>query len=211
LRKKYGFQIYQCHGKEATLESITAILSDLNKKLTENDNLIIFFSGHGLSSQITGNTSDGYWIPVQGKQKNAHGAISSYIPNSRIKDFISSYIARHILVISDACFSASLVEKTKGPDEDENTIYDELSRKKSRQAFTAGLGPVPDSSEFSKWLIHYLNTNTKKSISARSIFTQAHLPVEEKYLHIDKGRIPVKGIIEGVGDAGGDLIFNLVE
>ena len=87
------------------------------------------------------------------------------IPNSDLRDRIRALKARHILVISDACFSGSLfAERAVTPD----LAIEELSRLSSRTAMTSGaLTTVPDRSVFVKYLLQKLSENAEEYLLAQ--------------------------------------------
>lgn len=100
---------------EATHENIIAQLrklaTDFNKKLQQakkdskpalpKDNVIIFFSGHGIYDEVL---DEGYWIPCDGIKNNN----SSYIENSTIRTILKAIQAHHTVLISDSCYSGTL-------------------------------------------------------------------------------------------------------
>jgi tetratricopeptide (TPR) repeat protein len=90
--------------KEATWEALIDDLRYLAGGLNESDNLLIYFSGHGQLDSISG---DGYWIPVDGKPKNA----TTWITNSAIRNILCSPHVRgkNIMIIADACYSGTLL------------------------------------------------------------------------------------------------------
>ncbi|MEM6807189.1 MAG: caspase family protein, partial [Bacteroidota bacterium] len=92
--------------EEATRVNILERLQYLRENLNENDNLILYFSGHG---DMDGEQSHGYWIPVDAKDKN-----HQYIPHSTVIDHIKGMQAHHVYVIADACFSGAMALRKGG-------------------------------------------------------------------------------------------------
>ncbi len=187
--------------KESELEDELANL----ERLTEKDNLLIFYSGHGYYEEKTG---QGYWFPKDA-QKNKK---STWIRNSTITDFISAIPAKHTLLISDACFSGSIFAKSKSgsgsqyskqTDEDMSKIYEQSKKLKSRRAMTSGyLSEVPDKSVFFKFLYDKLKLNNRKYFSAGQLFSQ----IKEGVMG-NTENIPQYEILQSTGHDGGDFIF----
>ena len=77
----------------------------------------------------------------------------------------------HICVISDSCFSGSLLEASKGkPATIDHEYFSRAYSRTSRQVLTAGaLGPVPDRSEFAQLLRMSLEQNTSRYLDGRSV------------------------------------------
>jgi len=115
---------------DATEENIILKLEWLASHVGPDDKLLIYYSGHGHLNHATGLA---YWIPVDARQ----GRSSDYVPNSTIRDHLTAIDARHILLLSDSCFSGSLFI-TGGTRSSRAT--DELEKTPSRWALCSGRG-----------------------------------------------------------------------
>ena len=74
---------------------------------------------------------------------------------------------------------------------------------KSRRAMTSGnLTTVPDKSSFLVFLIKKLEDNQDVFLPARMLFSRLYEPVMN-----NAPSTPQFGVIQGVGDEGGDFIF----
>lgn len=111
LTEKYGFQVLQdpLFDENATRKGIIESLNNLTTLLLPYDWIIIYFAGHGT---IHPKTNKGYWIP-----QDAEYSVSDYIPNSTIIDIIQGIEAKHLLLISDSCFSGTFLTQTRGVSE----------------------------------------------------------------------------------------------
>lgn len=169
----------------------------LRKTLTPDDNLLIFYAGHGYWDEQIG---QGYWWPVDAKRDNP----SNWLSNSDLREQIRGINSAHTLLISDACFSGGIF-KTRGAEEIKTASIDIqlLYRMPSRRAITSGtLATVPDNSVFFKYLIKYLTENKKRFISSSELFTTIRTSVLNNSL-----TVPQDGVILNTGDEGGDFIF----
>jgi Uncharacterized protein containing caspase domain len=183
--------------KNATYEQMIQAFDDLSNKITKNDNLLVFYAGHGYWNEIK---NLGFWLPTDAKRSNT----AFWIPNSRISDYMSSIKSKHTLLIADACFSGSIF-KTRSAFSDAQPSINKLYELPSKKAMTSGtLKEVPDKSVFLQYLVERLNDNTEKYLSSDMLFTsfrQAVLnnsPTEPQY-----------GTIQNAGDEGGEFIFIL--
>ncbi|MEP6934783.1 MAG: caspase family protein, partial [Nitrospirota bacterium] len=61
LKDRYGFQVTLL--KDATRKDILKALNEMRKKLTERDQLLIYYAGHGF---LEPSIDRGYWIPIEG-------------------------------------------------------------------------------------------------------------------------------------------------
>jgi hypothetical protein len=166
----------------------------LKKKVTNKDNVLIFFAGHGIYDEAT---ETGSWLPSDADPEYGLNLIS----NSTIKDYIKGINSKHTLLISDACFSGSIF-KTRSY----KTAPKSITRKfelPSRKAITSGtLKTVPNKSVFLKYLIDRLKNNDELYLTARKIFDR----IEEPVMNNSKN-VPQYGTIQEVGDEGGDFVF----
>jgi hypothetical protein len=196
LETNYTFQttnilLLQNNSREEIIETVTAKCNTL----TENDNLLIFYAGHGIANKDKYGNLFPYWIPVSAKK----GQVSSYISFNDIKIAIQSSNARHILIISDACFSGGITRKL--PSDAPLSVMN-LYELNSRRAMTSGnLEVVPDNSVFAANLKEKLKTNKSKYLAANDLF-QSFKKIVQNY-----GTVPLHDPIPETGDNGGDFIF----
>ena len=130
--------------KEATRIAILQKIKEYTE-LTENDNLIICFSGHG---HIPEDSKEGFWVPHDGIANDEYSLVS----NEEVIKLIKKIRAHHILLVVDACFSASLFQQTRSS----GKKYDNLP---SRFAISSGaLEKVPDGipGENSPFVKHFI-------------------------------------------------------
>jgi hypothetical protein len=181
---------------EKDLESIILIFDELQRKLTEDDNLLIFYAGHGKMDD----TGLGYWLFSDAKLNSTF----RWFPNSRLTDYMSSYKAKHILLIADACFAGSIYE-TRGVLDDAPESIQDLYKNKSRKAITSGgTSEVSDNSKFAEYLIDQLQSNTNKYLTSSELYHSIQVAVQN-----NSKNSPRWGAVQNVGDRNGDFIFIL--
>ena len=196
LVNKYSFQEENVIllNNSPTENQILREFVKLKKKVTNKDNVLIFYAGHGIYDEAT---ETGSWLPSDADPEYGLNLIS----NSTIKDYIKGINSKHTLLISDACFSGSIF-KTRSY----KTAPKSIKRKfelPSRKAITSGtLKTVPNKSVFLKYLIDRLRNNNELYLTARKIFDR----IEEPVMNNSKN-VPQYGTIQEVGDEGGDFVF----
>jgi hypothetical protein len=104
LGRKYGFKIKKL--LNATRYDILTALNELQKKVTEKDNLLIYYNGYGYLDD----KGRGYWVPVDGES----GSMTNWIPNGQITEILNTISAKHILVVADNSYSAILTQSWRG-------------------------------------------------------------------------------------------------
>lgn len=185
--------------KKATKENIVDTLDDLGQKIKPGDKLVIYYSGHGHLNDTLGL---GYWIPVDAKK----GKASSYLANSTIRDYVKGIKAKHILLVSDSCFSGSLF--MQGAFRTSRAVK-ELDGLASRWAICSGRhdeevydGTPGENSPFTQSFVDYLNANDKESVNVARVADHVIEQTAANYEQLPDGRP-----MFGVGHQGGQYIF----
>jgi hypothetical protein len=109
-------------------------------------------------------TNDGWWIPADAKG----GDPVTYLNNFLVQTYMRSMKARHVLLISDSCYSGTLFGQTRAiPQVIDHKYYLNLYNEKSRWGMTSGnKTPVSDQgagghSVFAYQLLKALRKNEK--------------------------------------------------
>jgi len=181
--------------KNATNKQIVSSMDSLAYKITDYDNLLIFYAGHGFWDA---KTEIGYWLPSDAEMTDK----STWFRNSSLRDHINSIKSNHTLLVADACFSGGIF-KTRGAFDNASYAITKLYNMPSRKAMTSGtLKEVPDKSVFLKYLLKRLRENKKTYISAAELFNSFRNAVLN-----NSPNIPQYGMIQNSGDEGGEFIF----
>ncbi len=177
--------------------TIIRALDELSQKLTEQDNLLIFYAGHGFwDTRI----NQGFWFPSDARRDDR----AEWLSNSTLRDYISGIRTKHTLLVADACFSGGIF-KTRAAFEQSPRTIQELYKLPSRNAMTSGaMAEVPDKSVFVAYFIKRLKENREVYLSAESLFSSMRKAVIN---NSPNAQVPQYGEIREVGDEGGDFIF----
>lgn len=167
----------------------------LGQTLEPNDNLLIFYAGHGdcnIPKRI------GYWWPSDVRNNSNAQKISSV----ELQFLLEPIQCRHLLLVVDACYGGA-IHKQRGPTPPAGGVpgmYAETSRK----AITSGnMQPVPDQGVFAVSLIKTLQSNAYRYLPGQRLFSQ----VWERMVGRGTEQRPSYGPIEGLEDGGGEFIF----
>jgi len=197
LLKKYMFDEERVkYLANPTRSEVIGALEELSEIVTARDNVMVFYAGHGVWDK---QKDFGYWLAADANIKDK----STWIPNSTLKDYLGAIESKHTLLVADACFSGSIF-KSRGADAPTLIInFNELYKDKSRRAMTSGnLGTVPDKSIFVEFLLKKLEDNQDIFMSSRLLFSRMFEPISD-----NTSVVPQFGVIQDVGDEGGDFIF----
>jgi hypothetical protein len=194
LSSKYGFEDAEyLIDSEATNENLHKTFKDFHSKMTEDDNLLIYYAGHGDVDDGIG----GYWVPYDAQIDKT----TSYFLNSTLLEYIKNSCAKHITIISDSCFSRSILL-----DSDNKTrSLSDYEKQKSRWAITSGRKPVPDGvkgghSPFAERIINFLTDNKRD-------FLVSDLSQDLKKISYNSDQNPQGAPLANVGHDGGEFIF----
>jgi len=199
LREQYGFKTKVL--KNATRSQILHVFSEYQKELDANDNLLIYYAGHG---QIDQEDNRGFWIPVDGGGNDRR---LNWISNLIIADYLSSIQSKHILVIADSCYSGMLTRGVMGSAKISKEAMRAMLKKKSRTALTSGdIQPVLDGgggkhSIFAKALIDTLDAN-KSILAGENLYSKVY---ESVTLKVEQ--LPQYAPIRFAGHQAGDFLF----
>jgi WD40 repeat protein len=188
--------------KNPDRRTILDALDQMTEKLKPEDNLLIFYAGHG---QWDVQRKQGYWLPRDAMRDRR----ADWISNSDLRDAIRGIRARHILLISDACFAGGIFQAREAFGAASSAAA-ELDNLPSRTAMTSGtLTTVPDRSVFVEYLLKRLKENTEERLPGQELFGRLRLSVINNSPAQKDGSRPTPryGTIYEVGDEGGDFIF----
>lgn len=204
LKAKYKVDVFKTlYNVEASRTNIIEQFEWLVENVKENDNVMIFYSGHG---ELKKDLNKGYWVPSDAKTKST----AQYISNSEIQTYLTGIKSKHTLLVSDACFSGDIFRGTTTsiPYENSEKYYFNVYNAKSRQAISSGgIEPVMDGGQnghsvFAYYLLQALQNNENKYYDAAQLFNKIKIPVVN-----NSEQSPGFNPIKNSGDEGGQFLF----
>ena len=102
-------------GPDATKERIDEALRELEKhKVSHNDQVFIYFSGHGDVHQLS--TDEGFFIPYDGeKPKDGAGSAKHWMSFAELRRRPDRSRAKHVLMALDCCRAGNVFSKFRSP------------------------------------------------------------------------------------------------
>ncbi len=205
LKEKYNFKTTLL--LDATRAEILLALDRMRATLGANDNLLIYYAGHGVLDSAG---DEGYWLPADASPENRLNWISSATLTTNIK----AMLAKHVMVVADSCYSGKLtrtsilINGALGMENRPKDYYYFMARKKARTVMcSGGLEPVLDGqgrdghSVFAAAFLEALENN-KGVLDATELFVQLRRPVV-----LNSDQTPEYGDIRKSGHDGGDFLF----
>jgi hypothetical protein len=210
LRDKYGFKTTVLH--DATNKELFKVLyEDLLPNLTADDNLLIYYAGHG---EYVEEWEAYTWLPVDAHKGNPQ----NYFWNDDLTKYLKTMTAKQILVIADSCYSGALtrdasVKFVAGKTDDEYERWlKKWSKKPARVALTSGgLSPVLDEgggkhSVFARVILDILNENAG-ILPSQDLGQQVGARVSYAAEELNFRQEPEWAPINFTGHSGGDFFF----
>ena len=208
LKSRYGYETsVVLNGSR--LEILTA-LNEMREKLKPEDNLLIYYAGHG---EIDSN-GQGYWVPTDGSP----GASKTWISNAAISDILNTIAAKHVLVVADSCYSGTMTRASAPtfdasmPQDKWATWVKKMVDGRSRTALTSGgVMPVPDTgsgrhSYFARAFMNVLQDNNRL-LEAQRLFTEVSTSLALGAMNSPVPQNPEYAPIRFAGHESGEFFF----
>lgn len=100
--EELNFQVTTLLDHQATLKNIRRELGTKLSLTKPNDQVVIYFAGHGVTEKLHGNKIAGYILPITVNLKDLY---STAISMKELRDLTARIPARHILFAFDSCYS----------------------------------------------------------------------------------------------------------
>jgi TPR repeat protein len=209
LKRRYGFETRLL--ANASRFDILSALNELRESLGPDDNLMVYFAGHG---EIDTASKQGYWVPVDGRQNES----ATWISNRAISDILNTMQARHVMVIADSCYSGAMTRASVPAfnpamsDAQWGQWVSDRAASRSRTALTSGgLAPVPDASAggnslFAQALVAALEDNNQL-LEGQRLFREISLSLAMAATEATLPQAPEYAPIQFAGHEAGEFFF----
>jgi hypothetical protein len=209
LREQFGFSTTLI-----TNAGRYQILSELNKlreTMTNKDNLLIYYAGHG---ELEEANDRGYWLPVDAEPGNT----TNWISNVSISDLLNTIPAKHILVVADSCYAGKLsqasvprVDVDMTPEAQAEWVRI-MSKARARTAMTSGgVAPVIDNGGdgHSIFASAFLETLGKQAgvVDGYSVYREVLGKVRTRAKALKQQQIPEYAPLRYAGHEAGEFFF----
>ena len=196
LATKYGYDVTRL--ENAGAQQIISALQATAKKMTTNDNLLVYYAGHG-----TVRNDKGYWQPV-----DADFDMTNWISPAMIRDVLLDHPARRTLILADSCYSGALARGAL-------SSSDAGTRKEKRARIVISSGgdaPIIDSADgqhslFTRALLDVLAAPGDDVADVQTLFTRIRERVTDSARRAGREQNPDLAVMAEVGDEGGTYFF----
>lgn len=202
LRQRYGFRTTLLVDDRATRAGILNAFGEYRRSLRSNDNLLIYYAGHGARDG-----DKAYWLPFDSDPDST----ANWIIADEITKGMQVIPARHILVISDSCYSGGLSRAVTAntASTDRARYLQTMIESTSRVLISSGRDePVADNgsnghSVFANALLTGLRSDPEPVFTAQNLFSQY---VQEAVIGGSQ-QVPLYQLIQDSGHQFGDFVF----
>ncbi len=201
LKNDYQFQVTLL--TDATRDDVMRALADFRRTLSADDNLLIYYAGHGVVDQVT---ERGYWLPIDAEKD----VQTAWISNADVTDMLRAIRAKHILVVADSCYAGTLTRSATpqlDAQPDKTAWLARVTKLRARTVLASGgLEPVADSgggrhSVFASAFLKAL-TDNRDVLEGQALYDRVKRPVT-----LDANQTPQYADIRQAGHDGGDFLF----
>jgi uncharacterized caspase-like protein len=189
----------------ADREDIMNGFNEVRAQLTTEDNLLIYYAGHG---DFDKNVNKAYWLPVDAQPDND----TNWIIVDNITTNIRRMAPKHVLVVADSCYSGTLTRsaltKLTTAEEKQRFLKKMMDRTSRTLMSSGGNEPVADGggsghSIFASVFLRALRSVDDSTFTAEQLF---HHYIKEAVAG-QAQQVPEYNIIKNSGHAGGDFVF----
>lgn len=208
LQEQYGFSTQLLIN--ATKLDILSAFNTARETLTEEDNLIIYYAGHG---QLDSDGARGYWLPVDATVNDTE----SWISNAIVTDYLDSITARQIMVVADSCFSGTLTKASipRARDTIPSALRTKwltlMAKRKVRTVLSSGgVKPVYDGigkhSLFAQAFIQQLTSN-QSVLEGHRLYADVLQEVQRSANELGVDQVPQYAAIKHAGHEVGEFLL----
>lgn len=213
LRTKYGFNTTLL--LNANRYQILSTLNELREKLTDQDNLLIYYAGHGEIDRVN---NRGHWLPVDAETNDS----TNWISNVQLADIMNAMQAKQILVIADSCYAGTLSQAAMPrvdidmPQAQQDEWIKVMASARARTVLTSGgVAPVLDGgggnhSVFAKALLETLRDNAK-IIEGYTLYREVLEKVRKRSAQLNLEQIPDYAPAQHAGHEAGEFFLQPVK
>ena len=173
LQKKYGFKVRLL--VNATRVDILEALNDYREQLTQKDNFLVYYAGHG-QRDAAGQTA--YWQPVDADPAKP----TRWIPSGVLAENLDLIAANHVFVVANSVFAglrtrSSVARLPQGMTDEQRYYHIKvLMEKRARLVLSSGAGNTDAATADSTFASAFLDSlrNNSGVLEASALYRQVN-------------------------------------
>jgi hypothetical protein len=213
LKDRYGFNVEVID--DADDVGMLQALNDLEKVVRPEDNVLIYYAGHGWRIKSGGGGEIGYWLPINADPPPND---TLWVPNEQITAHVGRLAAKRVLIVADSCYAGLLSADPSanlfGGDGAVSSEYLKYKLPKRARLLLSSGGdqPVLDAvggqgnSVFARAFLDALESNTTV-LSTPALFERVRDRVKQEAQRSAFAQSPDLKTIKSAGHEMGDFFF----
>ncbi len=209
FENKFGFTVTTV--KNTSRYELMTALNKMRRDLTEKDNLVIYYAGHGAFDKTN---NRGHWLPTDAEADST----ANWVSTVAVTDIVNSMSAKHVLLIADSCYSGALMRNSQTQldggmsDDAKNAWLRTMAEARTRHLLASGgVKPVLDDggnghSIFASALIEVLNSSTG-IIDGSQIYDSVKEKVEMRARALKVDQSPLYARLQESEDEFGEFLL----
>ncbi len=209
LKNRYGFEVTTF--LDTSRYELLSALNTLRQRLTSEDNLLIYYAGHG---ELDSTNNRGHWLPVDAELEST----ANWVSNVTITDMLNLMAVRQLLMVADSCYSGTLTRSSIArldaglTSAERDTWLRSMLSKKARVVLSSGgVAPVMDEgggnhSVFAKAFLDVLSSQ-EGLLSGRDLYQALAARVTYAADTYRFEQLPQYAPIARAGHESGDFFF----
>ncbi|MFW5811089.1 MAG: caspase family protein [Thermodesulfobacteriota bacterium] len=209
LQEKFGFKTRVLINADRF--AIYTALDDYRKTLTERDNFLLYYAGHG---ELDQKNQRGYWLPVDASPESHVNSI----PNYTVTDILNTMSVKQAIIVADTCYSGILTRaavthlETGMSPEKRLEMLKQMAGQRSRTVLSSGgLKPVLDAgsgdhSIFAGALLDVLGSSDD-ILEASRLYREIRARVSDMARQFGFEQVPQYAANLHAGHTAGDFLF----
>ena len=186
-------------------------MNQLRAKLTEDDNLVIYYAGHG---ELDKANMSGQWLPIDAEPDNT----ANWISNGALTELVNAISAKRVLVVADSCYSGIMTRSALAATDPGQSVsaratwLEKMLKKRSRTVLTSGgVAPVLDEgggdhSVFARAFLQALTENDDV-LEGQRLFRSVSATVASAADRYNIDQVPEYAPIRHAGHESGDFFL----
>lgn len=189
------------YNNDATYDNVLRTIDDLKNQITEEDNLIVIWGGHGKERD-----NDGYLI-----FNDSTTSESTWLSYRDLIRKLEKVNAKHLILLINSCYSGKILEESRGGYFSTDTVVEDM-KFASRWCLVSGRNEVSDGREgegspFANAIKDFLINNEEEAVPVRNITDYVKSYIEK---HNNSQR-PFDGVFDNQRHQNGIFYFQLKE
>lgn len=127
--------VIELYNRDATRENILQAFDRVATQGQEDDRVLVFFAGHGITKELRTGRERGYILPYDADLTRVN---TTCISTDQLNDISEDIPAKHLYFVMDVCYGGSLFTRAEPISSETRDYMNIITSRVARQGLTAG-------------------------------------------------------------------------